>query len=342
MKRPAKRKSPPARQTLELDSGEALDIPALPAKYANLATAGGRDFNPVPHDNLRLFFAGPVGEGKTTFACSDPMAAILDFENKTSAVGRFAPGTHAFYLRTIPEYEDFFRDLISDAHHGRQVFKRIWFDVIDSFAAAVRAHLTGEKGYFTFKDDRGRISVADAARRGMEGAGWDDINKFVTGWIGALYAAGYSWGVLCHIREKILTRTDGTSTVHSETDVTPRIRDYLHNNSEYGGVIERVDDVDIQVIGGRKRGVNVSKYALVLDASQAVTPTRQHIPLVEEVIELPLFGGYVAFAQAYDVAVEERRQLLLKNESDESASEAAAKPRLRKRLRAATPKQKKE
>ena len=162
----------------------------LPDKYAKLTRAPG-----IPDTGrLRLFLQGKVASGKTFFACSWPRTAILDFENKTSAVRRRGPGTHIFQFKTAKEYDDLIEMLVADGVAGHPAFDTVAFDTVEAFRNLRRRAITEE--YRNLKKLKGPGDITDYK---SEGAGWSILNADINNTFERIYQAGYGWMALAHV-----------------------------------------------------------------------------------------------------------------------------------------------
>lgn len=289
-------------QTLETPGGVQIS-----SKY--LDREGTRNgFEPPPPERLRMFFSGPVGEGKSTFGCSISRAIIFDVENKTSGIQTWGAGTLGSYGKDAKHYEELAQDLISDKRAGKCPFDMVVIDPIDRFVQGVRSYLTGDTGGFFVESEQGKRSVADAVKRGMEGAGWAQVNDWVTNLLTQLYQAGFGWLALAHQHESVNRDSDGNAFRSWESTVTPRIRQFLYNESEFAGELSRVLAVQKVQAGihpvtkkPRYRNRTVETFSLVLAPNEASLPTRVHIPILEDeqILQVPEGKGWKVFSEAY-------------------------------------------
>ncbi len=279
----------------------------LPDKYAKLARAPG-----IPDTGrLRLFLQGKVGSGKTFFACSWPRTAVLDCENKTSAVRRRGPGTEIFQFKTAKEYDDLIEMLVADGMAGQAAFDTIAIDTVLAFRDLRRRAITAE--YRSLKKLKGPGDITDYK---SEGAGWSILNADVNNTFERLYQAGYGWIALAHVVPK-WRESGGNSVCSWDSVLNAGVLDYLHGQCEYCAFFERRTDtvkrtgparkVTAEGVGSRTMpGIvteeRISRYQLCFLPPDPRLPVREHIPLEQEVIDIPEGGGHTAFATLYHEA----------------------------------------
>lgn len=274
----------------------------LPDKYAKLACAPG-----IPEaGRLRLFLQGKVGAGKTFFACSWPRTAVLDFESKATAVRRRGPGTEIFRFKTAKEYDALIEMLVADGIAGQAAFDTVVIDTVLSFRELRRRAITEE-----YRSRRMLKGPGDITDYKSEGAGWSILNADVNNTFERLYQAGYGWIALAHVVPK-WRESGGTSICSWDSVLNAGVLDYLHGQCEYCAFFERVSDVVKRVGPARKVGTrmmpgvateeSISRYQLCFLPPDPRLPVREHIPLEQEVIEIPEGGGHAAFAALYHKA----------------------------------------
>lgn len=182
-----------------------------------------------PLGRLRTVWHGPIGCGKTHFACSWPRAAILECERKASHIRMFGDGTEVFQFNNPTKYAAMVRKLVAEALDGKRKFDLVVFDTLPSYIRYVRRHLTIEfRALGLLKEPSPLIDIADY---GKEGAGWGRINHFVTEALDSLYAVGYGWMVLAHTKRW----RDDNSQVHYESVINAGIYHYLLSECDYMG-----------------------------------------------------------------------------------------------------------
>ena len=284
-------------QTLSTMEGKPL-----PDKYAKLARTPGL---PAP-GRLRLFLQGKVGSGKTFFACSWPRTAVLDFENKTSAVRHRGPGTHIFQFKTPKEYADLIEMLIADGLAGQAAFDTVAFDTALAFREIRRKAVTED-----YRAQRLLKGPGDITNYKAEGAGWSILNADVNNTFERLYQAGYGWIAMAHVVPK-WRESGGTSHCAWESVLNAGVLDYLHGQCEYCAFFERHTEtlkkqgparkVGTRTMPGIETEETIQRYRLCFLPPDPRLPVREHIPLEQEIIEIPEGGGYTAFNTLYTEA----------------------------------------
>ncbi len=284
-------------QTLSTMEGKSL-----PDKYAKLTQTPGL---PKP-GRLRLFLQGKVGSGKTFFACSWPRTAILNFENKASAVRKRGPGTHIFHFKTPKEYADLIEMLIADGLAGHPAFDTVAFDTALAFREIRRKAITEE-----YRAQKMLKGPGDITNYKAEGAGWSILNADVTNTFERLYQAGYGWIALAHVVPK-WRESGGNAHCSYESVLNAGVLDYLHSQCEYCAFFQRRTEtikkqgpprkVGTRMMPGADMEETIQRYQLCFLPPDPRLPVREHIPLGQEVIDIPDGGGHAAFTALYTEA----------------------------------------
>jgi hypothetical protein len=258
---------------------------------------------------LRLFLQGDVGSGKTFFGASWPRVALLDFENKTSAVRRWGEGSMAFHFKTGKEYLDLIDELVADGQAGKCPFDMVVFDTVLGFRALVREHLTNwYRGKGLLKDDAWDITDYKG-----EGAGWSILNGAVADAFERLYhQGGLGWMAFAHITLK-WRKVKGKEVSSWESVLNPGILEYVHDQCEFCAYFDKgYEEIKTElpprtlpggkVIPGGVRAETRELYKLRWLPPGSNLPTRIHIPFELPDLVIPEGRGYETFDAAYAAA----------------------------------------
>lgn len=279
-----------------------MDGSPLPDKYAKLTQKKGLP----PTGRLRLFLQGKVGSGKSTFACSFPGAAILDFENKTSAVRNWGKGSQPFHFRTQGEYDKLIDELVADGYAGKRCFDMVVFDTVLAYRDMRRRAMTE-----LYKKQNKLKGPGDITDYKSEGAGWSLLNMAVNSTFDRLAQAGYGWIALAHIVPK-WRDVGGESRCSWESVLNAGVLDYLHTQCEFCAFFAK--DRKEVLTQGRDRIVSgktfpgqpiktiVETYQLTFLPPDPRLAVREHVPLAGKSIDIPEGEGYNAFDRAYTTA----------------------------------------
>jgi hypothetical protein len=316
---PSRAVPPPSKpiQEVQTSSGETLkDV------FRNISYSG---YHPTPVERSKALVLGLRKSFKTSYACSNPKAAILDWEGGANAV--LNPKAHIFNLSNTPvfspgepEYEaeqiwlaiprwdrwlKIKSILLADAKTPDPQFHTVAWDSVDRFTDLMEA---------LFLEEKGKEHMGDYKKKG---AGYNELAGRVMAEIDELEEARYGAIYNVHLVEKRIDEGDKTSYV-------PKVRLY---DSIYKELLMRVEQI-IQISllktkvpkvvertlpDGRKISSKISVDKVCISLRTMPTPEnrergcRVQIP---DGIELPLNGAYAAYAAEYNRQVKENTERL--------------------------------
>lgn len=287
----------------------------MPEAYKNLGMCTG--YNPLDASMTRHCTLGPSGGGKTSFWASCPRTLILDFEKGANAV----PGIRAFYvpIGTYEALEKITDQLVKD--RNSKVVDRVVFDTVDAFLELLKPVLTDEY------QSRTRAPLSSITEYGQKGAGWNILKNRMWSFVQKIEEAGYSWSIVAHQTEAVITE-DGKDRTVIRTTMSPSVRALIFQNCDFISCIHRVTKSrpTVKKVPNGKGGTReiagpVETYEVtIMDTTDTgaqfgnMETKSRGVPTLQAQIELPppLSGkaGWDNFVEAYNKAIEDVRAKL--------------------------------
>jgi hypothetical protein len=268
---------------------------SIPADWLALGAEEG--YHPKEAHELRLWVAGPTGEGKSTFTRSIPDSLTLDFGDETGGV--FEPRSPRIYIKNHEHYMQVTDKLIEEGKNGGQWIKRIVFDNVDDWVNMIIEVLQKEK------------QCEDITEYGSKGKGWTLIRNRCWGKIQLLSEAGYVWSCTANLVEKQQTVGNNTTTVIRPV-VYPSFASMFGRRADYKLVIYARPSIvtltkPIKLPNGQVIDKPIGEETKLVyycncrsnDTQQAKT---RGVPDMEETFELPLVDGWKTFTDKYNDA----------------------------------------
>lgn len=278
----------------------------IPSAYANLGVTFG--FNPPAAEKIIMLVLGLSGAGKTTFVSSIPSGIVLSFQEHgaSSIIGGKAPRV---YLPHFTEYANIRNRLITDGKAGTSPFACIIIDTVDEWY-----DLLCEK---VVKDwnERYNKNAVHIGEVGSEGKGYGDAAALMKLEIKALEAAGYGVIMTGHYQEKTISVGDERRTVLRPILVESAFKVVKTLTYIKAAVQTQVITQGIKILpGGKQLKVTLpeAEYKrirqLVVVSDDSSAEIKKRLPHLQDIIELPMVGGWDAFKDAYNNAVELGKQ----------------------------------
>ncbi len=284
-------------------------LATIPSRYS--AFGGGVGWKFTPAEQLRIFLIGSPGCGKSTFAASNPDAWIIDTEGRSRDV---VHGQAAyFHCTSAADYMKLLAQLVEDGKAGRPPCKHVVFDTIDAWVLQLVQFLTATRLPADSKCD----SILDLPH----GKGYSLLQDEISRRLSALTLAGYGWTVVAHIKETAVTDEQGNILRYrKESNLYPSLRGPLHMMSHIQGTVMRdvITPTEIKTIMTPK-GKTIKKevpgkprniFLLSLRPGGAriegerTDAKNPYLGYLDEVMELPARGGWEAFCDKYQSAME--------------------------------------
>lgn len=297
-------------------------IARIPSAYAEYG--GGVGWNYTPPEQLRMFLIGAPGDGKSTFAASNPDAWIIDTEGRSRDVvhGRAA----YFHCPDAGDYMKLLSQLVKDGNAGKAPCKTVIFDTIDAWVLQLVRFLT--------KTRLPEGSRADSILDLPHGKGYSLLQDEISRRLAALTLAGYGWWVVAHIKETAVTDEQGNILRYrKESNLFPSLRGPLHMMSHIQGTLIRkvvtpTIEKQIKTPSGKvivKKVLGEPKNIFLLSLrpggarieGERTDAKNPYLGYLDEVIELPVKDGYQTFATKYSEAMERIRVDLEKEKTNE-------------------------
>lgn len=264
-------------------------------------------YNPTPADDLRLWFVGPPGGGKTTFLSSIPGNLILDFERGANAI----PGSKAarLYIKNVEHLDSVLSQLEADAKNGKPTFTRVTFDTIDAFHTMVGISLAKE------------LNVEAISEYKSRGAGYALLANRCWNYVERVRQAGYSWACLGHLKEETVTVAGTNKEITRQRPVlSPSMSSLITRNADFFCAIHYTSTVTkefrTQTVNGKEVKVPTGKeivdtsYWLNIGSLDGTEAKVRGIPAINMKIKLPLIGGWEVFKDVYNKEIERIKQEL--------------------------------
>lgn len=262
-------------------------------KYLSLADTPG--FQPVPFAKLWFYLTGPVESGKTTLAASWERAALIAPEAKYDAVAYWGEGTMPFHFMSQKDTEDFVDMLVADAEADRRQFDTVIFDTMEAWVFQVRNDLS--EGFDA--EAMLKTPTKDVVDFGKRGKGWDVVNQQALNPLRRLQVAGYGGVVLGHQRRQVIGEGADAKIIWASA-LNDGVLNPLHRMCHYAGNTKRTErklaDGSLEVT-----------HTVSFTTFNSKLPVRQHVRLLNPVLEIGEGTGMATIKAAYEEAVEARR-----------------------------------
>jgi len=292
----------------------------IPSKYAKLGVKIGWD--PTPANRLRLWVTGIAGHGKSTFAYGNDDAIVFDTEDTggdiiTAKARRIHHTSMDAYLKVIDM-------LVEDGKKGTPPCKHVVFDTFDKFIELAIDHLTDEHN-----KGNTRNPVDSILEYGQQGAGWARLREFVGSILGDLYGAGYGWTVVGHVQTK-KSFVDGKVRWETRPVMAPSITAVVFRESQIMAHVTRIMRTKrietgiktIKMKSGKTREQTQVENRPVPDVYLELLPNpdgsgindnvkARYMEYLPQRVKLPADGGWSAFVESYEEAIEAAREDVL-------------------------------